>query len=406
MKQYWLVLYPHVFLWVKKQKGLVYNSDNYKLIHFHNEGLLTVLVDKLLQIDNLYRVTIDTSFLSNEIVESWVNDLLVAECALLIECNGINNCPVSLKPELKVQDSIDAYRRMHDEKTGLPIMSNLHKLVFHINGSLFGNDDYSEQVIYPRTGTMHLSVNEICSFINSFGDTSFLSEIVLVGCLWEFPNYTSLILFLRELGVVIAVYCTEADFLCYGYSKLESDIIYHICITDSEFEYCQPLADVSRNYNIHIDFIVTSIIEYEYANELIERYQLSDNSRIYPVYTGENQNFLRDNLYLNEQDFEEICLTKREIFANQVINSNFFGVFTVLSNGTVFSGNMQFKIGTIQDDLYSLVYCEIISENSWFYIRNQKPCIDCVYQYLCPSPSTYERVIGEPNLCHIKSSAL
>lgn len=27
---------------------------------------------------------------------------------------------------------------------------------------------------------------------------------------------------------------------------------------------------------------------------------------------------------------------------------------------------------------------------------------DCIYQWLCPSPSNYELVIGQPNLCHIK----
>jgi hypothetical protein len=35
-------------------------------------------------------------------------------------------------------------------------------------------------------------------------------------------------------------------------------------------------------------------------------------------------------------------------------------------------------------------------------IRNQTPCDDCVYQWLCPSPSDYEIAISRPNLCHVK----
>lgn len=40
---------------------------------------------------------------------------------------------------------------------------------------------------------------------------------------------------------------------------------------------------------------------------------------------------------------------------------------------------------------------------AWRRIREEEPCNLCLYQYLCPSPSNYEAVIGKTNLCHVKS---
>jgi uncharacterized protein len=60
-----------------------------------------------------------------------------------------------------------------------------------------------------------------------------------------------------------------------------------------------------------------------------------------------------------------------------------------------------FELGHIQDDRVELDFDYIAAGESWVRVRNQKPCVDCIYQWLCPSPSNYEIVIRKPNLCHI-----
>ena len=62
----------------------------------------------------------------------------------------------------------------------------------------------------------------------------------------------------------------------------------------------------------------------------------------------------------------------------------------------------QEALGNINDDIRELIYYELVDGKSWHRIRNQAPCIDCIYQWLCPSPSNYEIAIGRPNLCHVK----
>ncbi|MCY6345015.1 hypothetical protein [Bacteroides hominis] len=135
---------------------------------------------------------------------------------------------------------------------------------------------------------------------------------------------------------------------------------------------------------------------------MIIQYHL-ENYRMIPIYTGDNLAFFENNIYLSEEELLNINLSKREIFAHQVINTNYFGVLTISPDGKVYSGDMnEPAIGTIDESLYTIVYREMTEGHSWLRIRDQKPCCDCIYQWLCPSPSNYELAIGKPNLCHVK----
>jgi hypothetical protein len=63
-----------------------------------------------------------------------------------------------------------------------------------------------------------------------------------------------------------------------------------------------------------------------------------------------------------------------------------------------FPGFRKYYNHTIQEMLFK----EMSEGQSWLRIRNQVPCNDCIYQWLCSSPSDYELDIGKPNLCHVK----
>jgi pseudo-rSAM protein len=79
-----------------------------------------------------------------------------------------------------------------------------------------------------------------------------------------------------------------------------------------------------------------------------------------------------------------------------------FGKINIMPNGDAHANLNHPVLGNIYtDSIYEIVQKEIDEGKSWFNIRNQAPCTDCVYQWLCPPPSNYEIAIGRPNLCHI-----
>ena len=94
----------------------------------------------------------------------------------------------------------------------------------------------------------------------------------------------------------------------------------------------------------------------------------------------------------------------KDFFNRQSMNLYDFGKINIVSNGDVYANLNHPSIGNIYiDNIYEIVQKEIDEGLSWLRIRNQAPCKDCAYQWLCPPPSNYEIIIGRPNLCHVKS---
>jgi pseudo-rSAM protein len=138
------------------------------------------------------------------------------------------------------------------------------------------------------------------------------------------------------------------------------------------------------------------------AEQLIEHYQI-EKYQLKPVYTGENLAFFEKNVFLTKEDILSTSISIKNIFANQSINIFDFGKIHIMPNGEVYANINHSLLGNIETHSISeIVQNEVDEGKSWFNVRNMKPCSDCIYQWLCPSPSDYEMTIGQSNLCHIK----
>ena len=147
-----------------------------------------------------------------------------------------------------------------------------------------------------------------------------------------------------------------------------------------------------------VDFLIFS--EQDYLD--VEQISPTVNGNFVPMYNGENMDFFESNVFISQEEILASALSKREIFKRQATNVNHFGKLTVLPDGTVYADVNQTSLGTIDDTVYSIVYKEFTEGKSWFRVRDFAPCKDCIYQWLCPSPSNYEIAIGRSNLCHVK----
>ena len=80
-----------------------------------------------------------------------------------------------------------------------------------------------------------------------------------------------------------------------------------------------------------------------------------------------------------------------------------FGKINIMPNGDVYANVNHPVLGNIYShSIHEIILKEVEEGQSWLRVRNQAPCNDCVYQWLCPPPSDYEILIGRPNLCHVK----
>lgn len=392
MKEYWFTIYPHCFLWLKGEEGLVYNTGNYHKLRFHNTDILAEKTKQLIAMENLYCIRLNAKELMDKNLNEWVQDIISQECGTLVEDDGKNQRPLSLPPILRVQDEKEHYRWLHRQGVNGNALENLHRIIFHINGSTYGNELYAKQTLCPTTASETLSAENILRFAMNARVSPFLTEIVLVGNPFVYEGLEELIESLQSICPV-SVSCTWLDAMTSTNQakELTTKTNLSIVVTDG---FSLDNLPQEATYT----FLVTSEQEYETALGHEEKCRPD----IVPVYTGDNLLFFEECLYMDEEGIQDIALDKREVFIRQKLNIQDFGQLTIMPDGKVYANPNFPAIGNIKETPNAIVYREITEGSSWLRIRDQKPCCDCIYQWLCPSPSHYEDVIGKDNLCHIQ----
>lgn len=153
---------------------------------------------------------------------------------------------------------------------------------------------------------------------------------------------------------------------------------------------------------VSLSFLVRNLKENVIVEKIIDNCGIED-TRIIPFYTKDNLDFFEKYVYLDETDILKNVMTKREIFAKQLLNTNDYGRLLLFPNGDVYGNLNANKMGNIYEEpVCEILLNELFAKQSWFRVRNEEPCCRCLYQWLCPSPSNYEFMIGKPNLCCIE----
>jgi pseudo-rSAM protein len=279
-------------------------------------------------------------------------------------------------------------------------LSYLSSVTFYLGGKC-ETSDYYRQVVYPVNTEVHLSSKDIVKFLNT-----------------SRPSYP------KRINLVVSD-VTEYEYLkgiMKDLSFIKKNVVFYSLLTDKNKGM---LTDLAKDFGYKFTFICRTCSVYDSTIEEMNRYGsfslliLNDedysrwdnltegnaigNYNMIPVYDN-NIKFFEENIYLNKEDLKNIKLPKREVFAHQAINTNFFGDITVMPNGKVFS-NVNFpSIGSLNDTLHEIINNEMKDSNAWRLLRDSGRCRKCLYQWLCPSISNYELVIGRNDLCRLPES--
>lgn len=396
MNSSWFTLHSNTFLWIKEDKGLIYNTANSLSFSFsltqETKNLCTVLLDP----SSLYTVEIKEDVKNRPEVREWIDRILAIDAGTLIEKKNSVQRPVELLPICKVQDNVGHYSWLHSHNSHGTILDNLHELYFLINGSQYGDDEYLRQTTFPLKNSTVLDFNLIKAFIYRVP----ILSIHLVGDIFSYPDYLNTVAYLSEEGFYPTIDCIVSDIrdtkklkeLC-AIKNVTLNVIYPPMAQESILE--RWISEHAEN--LSLTFLITD--EFSYENSYPTLQENRRNSKIIPIYNGDNISFFKENIFLTSEDLENAKLTKRSIFSHQLLNSNYFGSLYILPDGAVHSNLNSPALGTIHEHLHDIVYKEMKDGNSWLSTRDSAPCNNCVYQWICPPPSNYEAVIGKPNLC-------
>lgn len=406
-KKYWFGIFPEIYCVKKQGVMLLYNTKNGHYIQIHSIEIHS-MIDKMYEAQNLGVIEVDGLDLMDKDIVLFVTTSLEKKICFLVEKMPLYNKPVQMMPVLNLQRDIDRLQKERERSMGEEIMLYLADTTFRII-------DFCEQDCV-FCGTYH----QQCSHCKSAETKEEMDFILLKNLIAQTYSQPYSRIFLSGGNIFsysyfddLIDYCEKKAYyptLSIHYKNVPEDIPkilakFPLRIFVSAYQDDELCRNVIRRLGNSEDnefiFIVSSAKEYETYRILIDQEEVK-NHGVVPFYDDGNLDFFKENVYLTEDDILENPISYREIFARQKLNTHFFGSIEVEPNGDVYVPSFENMLGNVHSmSLSAILEKEFIFGTSWRKIRNEAPCTDCLYQFLCPSPSVYERVIGKSNLCHV-----
>lgn len=383
---YWLKLEKDTFVWVNNDSVLLYNAESGQ--HFlcgidspETESIVHTLADPY----KLGCLKIDESQLGkNGNIIEWIIKLKLGQ---IIQSDIP---PVSYPPVLNLQ--CDSFRMVDDNiRDDLYQNTYLKEIVIYLTGSLSANA-IAKQVIYPLEGDSFMPLSSIITFLDDclkIGINS-LSVCITPG---HHPNEAQFLEAIRRYPISKRLFVKASSLKSNDLSKYklfdEITVIFH---------HDNDLLDIFNDTPAGIKkrILIENDSDYTLYNKLIEK---DPTVSAVPLYTGHNEQFFYDNVLLSHSEILRQSLNKRIIYAHQRANINRFGILSIVPNGNVYSNLAEAPIGTIKDSIQSIVAAEMKSNKGWLNVRNEYPCSNCLCRYLCPSPTSYEKMMNHVACC-------
>ena len=404
----YIVLHPDTFLWYDETQGLFYNSESFSFLHFECTPLLLKYCERINDFDNMYAVAIDADDENNPIFSKWINSIVDKHIGHIVPLSLDGKKPFSFPPILNLQHEIEE-RRMDDYYyRSINIANNFFEVTFLLGGEEFsktGNDFY-KQIQYPISTKQFLDIAAIHRFLNH-NNIRYLQQINLIGYhLTAYPDWQLMLETMPQYGIPVTYYfqgdeTIAIEEICkYSTEKISLGLYF----TDIESLRGIETLLANRKINHQWIFVLEKNSDWEQAQQIVDSYQI-ENYKMQPVLTGDavNYAFFENNVFTSSEELTQLTPSKKNIFCNQTINSNYWGQLFVMPDRKVYANLNKAPLGSIEEDVLCLIRKEMIDADScWRYTRDKfSPCKSCIYRYLCPPPSNYEFYLNRFNLCTV-----
>jgi len=389
---------------------LFYNTLSGQHFTISPKEFLASVVEKLQDIDNGYCVELSESELTLKEIKDFVRSLRANYCGDIIAQKLTKMKPFSLYPTLSVMKNREIQKSDTYLSMGERILNFLHVLTVQITGicdlKYQTNLEAYKQILSCSYSDNELDYEVIESIFKQISGCNFGSINIIGGDIFRYSEWKKLMLLLHQYAFRYYFF-TDYRLLPFNEKKLQELVSLSSCLhvtVSGEFEesVLKKAIHIIPDMDSEVIFQITSEEQFLAAKTFCENNQI-ENCSSQPVYTGSNLDFFRNFIFMDETSIVETPVSKQTIYANMTLNASDFGKITIVSSGDVYA-NLNFpKLGNIKtDSIRDLLFHELYKGDSWFRIRDQKPCSECIYQWLCSPPSNYELCIGQPNLCHIK----
>ena len=406
INEYWFSLKSHIYVDFKSEKVLLYDTKkgNYKDV-ISEEAIN--LISQLYKAENLGVVKIDEKMQLKTGIMTFVDEVVSQQMGDLMEVKENMPTPIQLIPILNLQKDIDKLKKVNEniELLGENILKYLLEINLYVNNVCNNSctycKDYCKQFNCCTAGSdlQELPIEYVELIFKQIKYSNVRKINLSGGNILLYSNLNkirNIVGFSKNIHIYLHYNLYEKnDFL----DIVNLELIVNFPLNKDAFNNAFSLANKEQT-TFHL--IIENEEQYLNAEKLINEFDITKYS-INPFYTGENIDFFKKNIFLDKDDIFSNTLSMREIFRNKKLNSNYFGTLHILPDGTV-KTNMNCKsLGNIKSkSILDLILKEMLDNTGWRVVRDQKPCSDCTYQWICPPISNYELAIGKTSLCHLR----
>lgn len=380
---YWFTIEPYVFISIKQKSVLLYNTLDGGTIISENDEVIDLLKDTIKK-ENCGVVLLTNDRYQQKEINKIVNELREKYMGDIIDITLSKGKPIQIFPYFNFPNKPKIYKT-HNFSPLKNILQNLAEINIYLGDSL--------------------DVRKLIPFLLTIPENRTLS---IIGNISEITNYNELLSHLDHYIGPKQILCSYKNIMPLQLA-LNSNFSYQISvcfpINMQQWENSRLIL-LNQTYPIEYVFSVTSDEDCIQAEQLVEQFKIKEY-HLKPVYTGDNIRFFEENVFLTQEDILSTSMTIKDFFARQAMNIYEFGKINIMPNGDAYANLNHPMLGNIyKDSINEIVYNEVEKGKSWFRVRDQEPCAECVFQWLCPPPSNYEIEIGRLNLCHVKRVCL
>jgi len=415
-KQFWFYVEPYVHLSCKANDCLLYNTLTGKALIYWDDPDIAGLVRRLSSARNSRVIRLDSSDLGKKRISTFVEDVRDYFIGDVLDTAFSSAKPVQMVHMPKIQKDIKQLKKEEGRSVGEGELEYLSDVSFYINTECRENcpgcrgylrqflcctqSIHKKQEMTPSTLAHLLSQIEgsPVSRINILGGNIFLHSNLhsVVGILKAKPREVAFYLHYSHIAGPNA----RMDLLNFDAAR------YQVMVTPP---YSEGLFASARDKIVGHEsrttfvFVVRSDEDIQQAKDMIQ-FCGTASYLLKPYYTGKNDNFFQQSVFMDLEDILNARPTHKEIYANQVLNRLNFGRLTVMSNGKVYANRNHPSLGTWKkDSIRQILYKEMYHGKSWRRTRLKvKPCRHCILAALCPPLGNYEFALKRNDLCHVR----
>lgn len=403
---FWFYIEPHIYFSKTPENILFYNTIEGTQLLYHR----TTRIYKMFCFDTL---KINYNDLSIPEVKSFIKEAREGNFGDLMDSSYSPEKPLEMITPLN-----NWSRGVFDkDQSGLHVVSqayNLKEISIYINDKCDIDcsqckSAYKQLLCCTKGNNKELDYQDIMNFLEDRPKNLNLRVNILGGNilryskLKEFTN--GLIKDQNILKVFYIHYLNVAEYVEDLLFLLNPYVIVNIVVTcpvKTKF----ILNTIERLLKHNIRIVLTFLVENEDDLDVVERITLQIpeiDFIVAPFYNGNNLNFFKELVFLTKESILESKPSVYELIGKKMRNANFFGKFTIMSTGDIYSNVNRKPLGNMKDcNMLDIIQKEMEDKTSWYLLRQEtEPCINCIYSLICPSISNFEFAIGKNNLCNV-----